>query len=91
MLRNLDFFQPWSFVGDTLRIGIPWDENHHHMDPFGIKYLVHFFPLRWTCKSNMIGVQERCLWFKDGLVEESGYKVEEYSTVYVYYTSTLQR
>ena len=39
----------------------------------------------------MIGVQERCLWFEDGLVEESGYKVEEYSTVYVYYTSTLQR
>ena len=40
--------------------------------PFGIKYLVHFFLLRRTCKSNMIGVQERCLWFKDGLAEESG-------------------
>ena len=29
--KNLDFFQPWSFVGDTLWIGIPWDENHHHI------------------------------------------------------------
>ena len=76
------YFTDWDPMGwKSPSHGSMWDTIFGSLFPFA----------SWPCKSNMIGVQERCLWFKDSLVEDSGYTVEEYSTVDVYYTSTLQR